>query len=180
MVMLGQHEVKTLERILNMDWRTTDNSRHHSQVALFNEFLRRTGLWCVMLQWEEAHPIVSDIPGRIFSGLKAKPVNTVLLQQSLRTLGRTSVYERMLLTRVLNWAALDDMGMLDSYKLPDIYEPLLLFYERGGWLDKAPRTGEWEISGVYGEIDRAFAYSDVDPISLDDASLNAMDTAKQS
>ena len=177
--MAGPREKHTLERILQMDWRNTDSTRQQSQLALFNEFLRRTGVWAVALNWGDAHPIVADIPGYIYDGLKAIPVNTVLLQQSLRTLGKTDVFERMLLTRALDWAALYDKGKLDMYNLPDIYEPLLMFYERGGWLEKVRGTDQWNISGVHGTIERAVYYHDLDPIALDNTTLDRLDAARQ-
>lgn len=176
--MSNQREKQTLDRILNMNWRTGDPDRQPSQLALFNEYLRRVGLWYQALDIPDAHPIVSDLPGNLVEGIKAKPVSTTLMQQTLRTLGRTSIYERMLLTRALDWAAIADTDAVVTYNLPDPYEPLILFHERGGWLNKAGLDGEWNISGVVGTIHRAHAYCHLTPLDLNTAALDALDVVQ--
>jgi len=165
----------TLNRILSFDWRGGDNRRQASQLALFNEYLRRTALWCQVLDLADAHPIVTDLPNQLVTGIKATPVNTTLMQQTLRTVGKTNVYERMLLTRVLDWAAIADTDAVCRYGLPDPYEPLLLFYERGGWLAKTEQRGVWEISGAVDHIERAIAYLDLQPLPLDPVLLDELD-----
>jgi len=166
--MNGVRETDILNRILGLEWRGGDATRWPSQLALFGEYLRRFALWAHALDWEDAHPIGSDLPGRLVPGGQAAPVNTTLMQQTLRTLGNTSVYERMLLTRMLNWAAVADEPTVQAYNLPDPYEPLLMFYERGGWLDKAMGDHAWEISGRAEQLDRAWVHIDLEPIPLDD------------
>lgn len=173
--MSSQHEMDTLNRILHIDWRGGDPTRQPSQLALFSEFLRRMGLWCMALDWHDAHPIASDLPGRVVPDMRAAPVNATLMQQTLRTLGNTSVYERMLLTHVLNWAAIAGEDAVQAYDLPDPYEPLLWFYERGGWLGKAEGENAWEISGIIERIEKAHTYHDLRPLHLDDALLDEMD-----
>lgn len=173
--MANTHERDTLNRILDINWRGGDATRRCSQLALFDEYLRRVGLWCTHLGWTDAHPIVSDMPSRVAPNTRATPVNTTLMQQSLRTLGQTSVYERMLMTHVLNWSAAADKGLLALYDLPDLYEPLLWFYERGGWLSKGEREGEWNISGVLTVFAPLEAYATYEPLALEVGLLNAID-----
>ncbi|MEM6281157.1 MAG: hypothetical protein AAF787_03110 [Chloroflexota bacterium] len=168
-------ETFTLNRILGLDWQGGDPSRQRSQLALFNEYLRRCALWSHALNWNTAHPVASDFPGHILPDVRATPVNATLMQQTLRTLGKTSVYERMLLTHILNWSAIADSATVRAFGLPDLYEPVLLFYERGGWLNKSAREGEWEISGVIDRIDRASAYHDLPPLDIDEALLDELD-----
>lgn len=173
--MASQRETETLNRILDINWRQGDVTRRRSQLMLFDEYLRRAGIWSHALSWQEAHPIASDIPARIAPHIRATPVNTTLMQQSLRTLGKTSVYERMLLTRALNWAAIADHDIVVRHRLPDLYEPLLLFYERGGWLNKGEQESTWEISGVSDVIHRAHTYRDLPELELDLEHLNNLD-----
>jgi hypothetical protein len=172
----SQHEVETLNRILQLDWQGGDPNKQPSQLALFSEFLRRMGVWCVALGWHDAHPIASDLPARLVPDVRATPVNATLMQQTLRTLGKTSVYERMLLTNVLNWAAVAGFEAVQAYDLPDPYEPVLWFYERGGWLDKAEGDSAWEISGVIKRIDKAHVYHDDAPLPLDETLLDEIDS----
>ena len=163
--MTGSHELDTLNRLLRIDWRARDSTRRTSQMALFEEYLRRVGVWCVALGWPDAHPIISDVPGRINPDVTATPVNTTLIQQTMRTIGRTHVYERMMITRMLNMAAVVDFeGDQLPYGMPNLYEPLLLFYERGGWLDKG--TQNWLISGFPFDLQRAGAYVKLSPLNL--------------
>lgn len=165
--MPGSHELDTLNRLLRIDWRTRDSARRPSQTALFHEYLRRVGVWCAALDWPEAHPVISDIPARINPDVTATPVNTTLIQQTMRTVGRTHVYERMMVTRVLNMAAVVDFeGDRLPYGMPNLYEPLLVFYERGGWVDRGAHG--WLLSGVPFELERAVAYRDITPLNLYD------------
>lgn len=170
-----QREIMTLNRILSLNWQGGDANRRGSQLALFNEFLRRVALWCEALEWLDAHPIASDLPGRVLPRVRATPVNTTLMQQTLRTLGKTSVYERMLLTHVLNWSAIADRDEVLVYTLPDPYEPVLLFYERGGWLSKPHGQAGWEISGMVDYVHRAQAYTDLEPLQLETGFLDQLD-----
>ena len=174
--MNSEREAATLNRILSLDWQGGDPARTRSQLALFGEYLRRFGLWCKRLDWLDAHPVASDLPGRLMPAAQAAPVNTTLMQQTLRTLGKTSVYERMLLTRVLNWAAVVESNAVRAYNLPDPYEPLLMFFERGGWLDKAEGGSAWMISGEVEQLKKAWMYHNLDTIPLGNpAYFNALD-----
>lgn len=173
--MSDQREQATLDRLLGISYRGWDPHRQQSQLALFWEYMRRIGLWYAALDRHDAHPIVSDLPGDLIPGIKAKPVNATLLQQSLRTLGHTSVYERMLLTRALDWAVISTTDTVQDFNLPDAYEPLIIFYERGGWLNKAPNSSEWEISNIRATIDKAVAYAHNPPLDLSPAALDALD-----
>ncbi len=174
--MNSEREATTLNRILSLEWQGGDLSRQTSQLALFGEYLRRFGRWCHRLEWWEAHPVASDLPGQLVTDDQAAPVNTTLMQQTLRTLGETTVYERMLLTRVLNWAAIADDETVLRYQLPDPYEPLLMFFERGGWLDKAQGDSAWKVSGRVERLNKAWTYHDLDAVPLDDpAYFNALD-----
>lgn len=173
--MPSQREIETLNRILAINWRVVDETRQRSQLRLFEEYLRRSALWSYALEWQDAHPIISDFPARLVEGVLAAPVNTTLMQQTLRTLGKTSVYERMLLTRVLNWAAIAERESVLAYGLPDLYEPIIVFYERGGWISKGGQEGEWEVSGVYDILQRSPAYIDLPEYALDAHALDALD-----
>lgn len=171
----NQRETNMLNRILSLEWQGRDDRKHGSQLALFNEFLRRVGVWCNALNWQDAHPIASDLPGRVVPGVRATPVNATLMQQTLRTLGKTTVYERMVLTHALNWSAIADEPAVSAFNLPDPYEPLVQFYERGGWLDKPIGEAGWEISGVIDQIDRAVTYCNLEPLMLDPDLLDQLD-----
>ena len=173
--MASQHETDTLNRILRLDWQQKTWQAHPSQQALFGEFLRRTAVWAVALNRADAHPIVTDFPAHVVPDVRATPVNTTLMQQTLRTLGDTSVYERMLLTHALNWAAIANYDAVLRYDLPDLYEPILWFYERGGWLRKNDQKQVWDVGGVEGRLDRAFTYINNEEVPLDAATLDAID-----
>jgi hypothetical protein len=165
--MPGMNETHTMNRLMEVNWRQQDQLRSHSQMALFREYLRRFAVWCEALDWPEAHPVMSDIPARINPDVQATPVNTTLTQQTMRTLGRTSVYERMMVTRALNLAAIcDHMPEMIPAHLPDLYEPLLCFFERGGWVAKGDATRNWVVSGQVGQLDPAHAYVDLTPLDM--------------
>lgn len=173
--MASQRETDTLNRILRLNWQQQSRQPRPSQQALFGEFLRRAGVWAIALNRADAHPIATDFPAHVVPDVRATPVNTTLMQQTLRTLGDTSVYERMLLTHALNWSAIADHDGVLRYALPDLYEPLLWFYERGGWLRKNDQENVWDVSGVQGPLDRAFTYIQNEVVPLDHAALDAID-----
>ncbi len=173
--MASQREIDTLNRILRLDWQHQQRKAFPSLEALFSEFLRRTGVWAIALNRADAHPIATDFPAHVVPTVRATPVNATLMQQTLRTLGHTSVYERMVLTHALNWAAIADDEAVLGYNLPDLYEPLLWFYERGGWLYKNDADNLWGIAGLEIPLERAFTYSKNEEVALDSDLLDALD-----
>jgi hypothetical protein len=77
----------------------------------------------------------------------------------------------MILTLALNCAVISNERRVEAYHLPDLYEPLLRFFEFGGWLDKGEFHGEWLISGQTEQIGYALAYLHLPVYRSDTGSL---------
>ncbi|MEO0562321.1 MAG: hypothetical protein AAF125_09405 [Chloroflexota bacterium] len=174
--MIGTYEEAVYERLLNVDWKLHDADKSASQHALFTEYTRRVAVWCQALGCEHTHPIYADIPKRIAPEVSSKPIYTTELQAMMRTVGRTSVYERMIVTRMLNFAAaVDAKGDNMPHGLTDLYEPLLMFFERGGWIEKGARDEVWRISGHEVTLHRVDSFADRTPLDLN-YNLDALDS----
>lgn len=117
------------QRVQEVEWTATDYLHTRSRVLLMKEFLRRSALWAKNLDLGDHWPFI-DI-ARALRGGDTAP--TVLLNEVRATLELKMVggYASEMALAAINLAAMrDSRSKLPD--LPDLYEPLLVMFERGG------------------------------------------------
>ena len=144
-----------IDRVGKIEWRH-DPARLGSQVALMREYLRRSALVAEALggtadwPWNDAAarltlPGVDPrfLPGYAlldpepeYRGPGTDPLEDRVLALSRRILGgadHPTVYMRNTCLWDIRWEAVSSHPSLAPLDLPDLYEPLIVMYERGGW-----------------------------------------------
>lgn len=130
------------ERIRSIDW-DADAWRTRSRVALMREYLRRSAMWAQELDADE-WPFF-DVAALAAPGVRADQglVDSVA--------GDPNVFENGPLVRdtclwALHMEAAKNSGTALP-DLPDMFEPLILMYERGGGFSLSS-TGTIDVDGV--------------------------------
>ncbi|MFW5415984.1 hypothetical protein J0910_05100 [Nocardiopsis sp. CNT-189] len=169
---MGGHVEQRFERILAIDW-TGSRGGSRSRGALMREYLRRAAWWGKALQlkgWpfiDPADALAPDVqaPKELVDRLYE---DERFLNQDMRVV-KTCV-------RSIRLAAVRDAGR-PVPPFPDMFEPLIAMYERGGGfsLDK---TGMVGVGGAAFHRGILPDHLHKKPgIPLDHASLDAMDAA---
>lgn len=116
---------KALERLLAINWEYND-ARQDSHVALMKEYLRRATLWVKAFNisgkgrfFDLAAIIMPDVraPQHLVDEVEELPANW---------------WGRQISAWYLPWAMIKDHPEVTKLDLPDLYEPLIRLYERGG------------------------------------------------
>lgn len=167
----ANHLNATLERILHFDF-SKGNIASRANAALLEEYLRREVLW------GEA----AGCPWKWMFGDYAECINPSVRapEEALERVKNHLKYGDIVQTSCINalhWAALKDIIDLEVvYDLPDLFEPLLVLYGRGGSF--VIRHGFFEIGGVSIHIgDNAKEkFKGIKPLlSLDKVTLDTID-----
>ncbi|MGR4881843.1 hypothetical protein ACIPUC_20960 [Streptomyces sp. LARHCF249] len=122
-----------LERLRAVEWDGDWDAafaRVMSRRLLMREYLRRAGLWAQAYSAESAWPFF-DVVEYVDPAFSLPPRLAAQLQQYLGTFTGLSAVKRTCTgaVRLAEYRALHADALP---ALPDLYEPLLLFYERGG------------------------------------------------
>jgi hypothetical protein len=143
-----------LDRVLRIEWRH-DPARLGSHVALMKEYLRRAAAVAEALgltadwPWFDAAARLTlpgvdrrRLPGRVFldpepqyDGPGADPLEDRVIAFNVRLNAdppAEGVYARRTCLWYIRWAAVKGHPALAPLGLPDLYEPLIVLYERGG------------------------------------------------
>ncbi|WP_143086366.1 hypothetical protein [Amycolatopsis saalfeldensis] len=122
---------ETLARILAIDWANDDAKFEHevSRARLMVEYLRRAAIWADALDAGDEWPFL-DVAAHLDPNLRADP-------KTIKQLDEISVYiaspqVRIVVESSLHLATLRDASTAGIPDLPDLYEPLLILFERGG------------------------------------------------
>ncbi|XXT19165.1 hypothetical protein WME94_53960 [Sorangium sp. So ce429] len=150
-------------RLQAVDWATVGPLRR-SRVALMREFLRRSALWSEVLGCPDRWPFF-DIAGA--AGAQA-PLPELPAELASRVLSPRS---RDTIRWMLRWAAAPPPALPG---LPEPYEPLLLFYERGGGFTVENRMVNVGLAGIPLH-DRTAYVRPLPFVELDPAALDALD-----
>lgn len=122
---------KLIRRIENLkSLSTTRSNSEYDTVLLLKEYLRRVTIWCRKLDMKFSP--FADLPLKINPELdfpKERP-------DFIRDLNNVSTEMKYLLQIILLWDEISDLLEEKFLILPDPYEPLLLFFEIGGYLRK--------------------------------------------
>ncbi|MGW7087466.1 hypothetical protein ACWGH2_28755 [Streptomyces sp. NPDC054871] len=136
----------TLERLRSVDWPGEwEYALEHPQSRrlLMREYLRRAALWAQEYGAEAAWPFF-DVTGYTDPNFQLPPEIATELDGLLNTVASSTIGKTC--SGAVRLAALraSDATIPD---LPDLYEPLLLFYERGGEF-LADGAGFLDLTGV--------------------------------
>lgn len=120
-----------LERLRAVDWSDDSTAFDHanSRALLMREYLRRSALWACAYGAEQSWPFF-DIAEHVAAELETPPDVAAEVEEVLAGLAPTSL--KRTCRAALRWATLRDSRDDLPADLPDLYEPLLLMYERGG------------------------------------------------
>ncbi len=143
-----------LERCRKIEWRQ-DDTHADSTFALVSEYLRRAAVVAAALggaaEWPffDASALVTlpsvdsdTLLGPLEEKFTEFNVHLDKIPQGAGTL-RVDSYGRSLCAWYIRWAALKNDLALAAQNLPDLYEPLIVMYERGGSFTR--HHGEIEI-----------------------------------
>lgn len=152
-----------IERLRRVDWATV-TGRRDSRVALMKEFLRRSALYSEACDLADRWPFF-DIAASVDPNTPEVPVPGDLLAIGLPPRVRDTI------RWMLRWAASPPRAHAE---LPDPYEPLLLFFERGGGFTVENRMVDVDSAGI--PLRDRQRYLRGEPFAaLDRAALDALD-----
>jgi len=151
-------------------WAELRDDRLASRIRLMKEYLRRAALWEQRLGGQWDWPFW-DIASRVNPGVRAGEQARQLLDNALAPVRSVLVFDTWIWA--LHWAVLREAGGLDP-SLPDPFEALLRFYERGGGF--SVENGFIEVDGAGFPLGARDRYLTSEPLAhLDTPSLDALD-----
>lgn len=202
MVNPGIDEAATLaaiERIGQIEWQR-DTARLGSQEVLMREYLRRSAVVAEALgstlnwPWDDAAaylrlPGVDPdlLPGYVFldpepkyAGPEADPLedNIIALKSRVNTSGQIkSSYAWNSCLWYIRWEAIKKHPALQALNLPDLYDPLITFHERGGWF--RPEQGYLDLDGYNLSFSSRYCAETAEepPLAVTPAALDEKDQA---
>ncbi len=143
-----------IDRCWNIEWRENP-ARLESTMALIREYLRRSAIaaealgcsgdwpWFDAAAWLTlpgvdrrylpAYVFLDKVPQYEGAGVDPLEDRVIALNQHMNEAsGRQGWYGRHSCWWYIRWASVKNHPMLAPLNLPDLYEPLLVLYERGG------------------------------------------------
>ncbi|MFC9625241.1 hypothetical protein ACFTXM_36525 [Streptomyces sp. NPDC056930] len=173
--MTNESTLALLERVRAADWSGDwDHAFEHAQSRrlLMHEYLRRSALWAQAYGAEGDWPFF-DVTQYIDKESRLPPALATELDECLKKVAYSARKTCGAAVRLAELRARGDIAMPD---LPDLYEPLILFYERGGeFLQDG--AGFLDLTGVSVKP-RGLRHHLVDLpfLTLDRRTLDALDT----
>jgi len=118
-------------RLSKIDWRSYGRSNRRSDCVLVNEYLRRAAQFAQVTSIETARPF--------FDAAKAigreDAVPSEAIDELRGSIGRSAnVFAWRICELYLSWCALVDSEEPTAIRFHDLFEPLILLFERGGEL----------------------------------------------
>lgn len=167
---------RMVERLLAVRWDDEAAYAHQrSRARLTREFLRRTAQWAQALGAEEQWPF-GDLAGALDPEVAVDPALLARLEIDAATVGAYPIRPAHA-AAIVRWAALGDLPRQRFPQLDDPYEPMLVMFGRGGGYSMA--NGFIELG--YGAFPKRSAAerAELEPLPIDEATLNALDLADQ-
>ncbi|MDX2394554.1 hypothetical protein NJL88_31700 [Streptomyces sp. DK15] len=144
-----------------------------SRRVLFREYLRRAAVRCRAHGCEDGWPFV-DVTAHLDPAFRSAVEVSGELAEFLRRLPGREVARTC--SGAVRWAEFRERNPAGSDGLPDPYEPLLRFYERGGEFARDD-AGSIDLTGVTFRLGTLEAYLGNPPVTvLGDTVLDALDT----
>ncbi|MEU9039075.1 hypothetical protein AB0D45_29810 [Streptomyces sp. NPDC048352] len=165
-----------LARLRGVDWDMRWDlafDRNQSRRVLMWEYLRRAAVWAKACGGEEAWPFY-DVTAYLDPGFELPPAQAAELEE----LQRTVFWEELRKTcaGAVRLAGLRERTPDAVAGLPDPYEPLVLFYERGGSFSRDCSGVFIDLVGVMMRPGKLDGYLGSRPVGvLDDAVLDALE-----
>jgi hypothetical protein len=169
-------ENEALRRLLAVDWAMCAAGGQESHVALMREYLRRAALWAKRLEATDHWPFF-DVARLIAPEVRAEPRIVERLEAALQpyslwpTIKKTCVW-------YLHWQRLElsRTEAVAGYKLPEPFEPLIRFYERGGRFSTEHGFINVDLVGIPAKVRGWQAFDSTTPfVALDDQALDRLD-----
>ncbi len=168
--------LQTVEELLAVDWQFRLD-RFASYKLLFMEYLWRQALWMHTLKpVEQAVFPFADWAWQFDSSVAVDWHLRNALFEHLRP--TNSTFLRGLLLLAVKWSAIRDHPAIEALELPDPYDPLLVFYQRGGTFYYNAEWKFFELNRRMPWLPRrntAFWLRDEPYVELDTAVLNHID-----
>ncbi|RSS46748.1 hypothetical protein EF912_27305 [Streptomyces sp. WAC07061] len=167
---------RMLERLRAVDWDMRWDlafERCGSRQVLMWEYLRRAAVWANACGAEEAWPFY-DVTAYVDPGFTLPPAQAAGLEE----LQRTVVWGELRKTcaGAVRLAGLGERTPEVVAGLPDLYEPLVLFYERGGSFSRDCSGVFIDLVGVMCRPGKLAGYLGSRPVAvLDEAVLDALE-----
>lgn len=160
-------------RLERVSWRV-DTSHLRSNVTLMREYLRRAALWAEELGCTEAWPF-ADFTDYIAPAQSPPKESFERLENKLAAVS-INLWMKKTCLWALKWASLDEAVRRSWADLPDPFEPLLLFYERGGRFYQEHGYIYVEHVGIPAGVKGWQAFVRFEPVvSLDSETLDRLD-----
>ncbi|GLX41637.1 hypothetical protein Sros01_77100 [Streptomyces roseochromogenus] len=166
-----------LSRLRAVDWMGDWDfafDRVKSRRVLFREYMRRAAVWAQAYSAESAWPFF-DITSYVDPAFRLAPEAEAELAELLVRLPNVEV--RNTCTGAVRLAELRGQNPDAFSGLPDLYEPLVRFYQRGGEFARDD-AGFLDLTGMRFRPGPLAVYLTTVPVTLlDDAVLDALDAA---
>jgi hypothetical protein len=152
-----------------------------SHVALMREYLRPAALWAKRLEATDHWPFF-DVASLITAEVRAEPQSVERLEAALQpfslwpTIKKTCIW-------YLHWHRLVQSRpeAVAGYRLPDPFEPLVRFYERGGRFSTKHGFINVDTAGIPAKVRGWQAFDSTTPfVDLDDRALDRLDAVAAS
>jgi hypothetical protein len=123
---------RAIQRIMSIEnWNSMEPEKMPSYKALASEYLRRLVLWCRAFDVIDKWPRFYFAQSSIFDNLKLSPTTEEALELHLSNQGNWQA--KLLCFSYIRWEAMKNDENIKKFNLPDLYEPLIIFFERGGF-----------------------------------------------
>lgn len=160
---------EAVKRVSAIDWNTVGYAfQRESNVALAKEFLRRAAL--IIKEYN------LDVKFPFFSAAKAigksQQIDIEKVCSQINTLNNT--FLRRACECYIEWASLTDEGEPAAMKFPDLYEPLIKLFERGGSI--GIHHGEVIVGKFAFPLKNSSIIALEDPIDISDMNLEKWDS----
>ncbi|MER5868299.1 hypothetical protein [Streptomyces sp. NPDC002044] len=164
-----------LHRLRAVEWTGDwDHAFGHvmSRRLLMREYLRRAAVWARACSAESAWPFF-DVTEHMDPGVRLSPELSAELGELLRTVPGSAL--RRTCAGAVRLAELRARNPAAHRDLPDLYEPLVLFYERGGEF-VVDNAGGLDLTGVSFRLGTARGNLGTGPVrALNQTVLDAVD-----
>jgi hypothetical protein len=178
LMIVTPNEHEALRRLLAVNWTTPAEGGQAGLVALMREYLRRAALWAKQLHATDQWPFF-DVARQIAPEVRAEEAVVKRLEAALQPFSLWPTIKKTCLW-YLHWQRLkqDRAETVAAYNLPEPFEPLIRFYERGGRFDTEHGFINVDMVGIPARVRGWEAFDSPTPfVALDDRALDRLHAA---
>ena len=164
--------IDALQTLIGID-RTRTTVRGRSVLALMREFLRREALWVTWLNADKMELPFTDLAACVDPSVRCDPAILATAKPISHSLA-----ESRCCANYLHWSALRDAKptLVQSFGLPEPYEPLLWLWRRGGSFSREHKVfiDVFLVGAVHaGFVEHVDLYEEI--VALDEHALGELD-----